>query len=138
MNDCLFHFYVESIYPQRTKYKSFLSWVIVLYLDILLWKKNINGNLTTKLNDERVDFKFSIINVPYFCSIIHHLHIDFFLSVDSMLKGILFVWLISKTRQCTGEQVYKQDFLGLYWSHHFISSMVDTTTLTLSANLIFC
>ena len=68
INNCYFLTDVDSIYLSELEIKdTTASASSISYLDILL-EMDIDGNLTTKLYDKRVDFNFFIVSLPYLCS----------------------------------------------------------------------
>ena len=97
INNGNFHSYVDTIYPGGLEIKDTTeSDTSVSYLDIL-FEKDTNGNLTTKLYDKRDDFNFSIVNFSYLCSNIPSLP----------AYGVYISQLIRYARACSTYEQFK-------------------------------
>ena len=73
-NNKRFKEFIPDIYPKEltvyetTEYTSFAS-----YLDVL-FTRDKNSNITTKLYDKRDTFGFHIVNFPLLCQAVFHQH----------------------------------------------------------------
>lgn len=89
------------MYPTEPEWKDTSESDLSLsYSDDLL-EKDIKGNLTTKLYDKRNDLNF-YRQFPYLCSNISSSPAySVCLSADSIRNDMLYIWLVSITRQVT-------------------------------------